>query len=300
METSVQTKVCIKCGEDKELEKFQIHRSSGNRRNVCHECQLLQKREYGRVNSDRIKEQRKKYRLENPEKVKERKRRYYQSNKEQILLKSKKYFEENKEHNLKQQKVYYEKNKDWLSETYKEYRLKNKERLKQYFKKYGEENKDKISEKRKKYYWKNREENIKKSLEYVKKNPEKVSKKKREWKRRDYLENPEKYILESLKRLKVLKEPQKPKWCNPLLIKRIYKKMIDLREEGYNVSVDHIIPLNGRVVCGLHIETNLRIIDMVENSSKGNRFKPCSDSELPLNELELDPSLLEDEVGELY
>ena len=234
METSVQTKVCIKCGEDKELEKFQIHRSSGNRRNVCHECQLLQKREYTRLNSDRIKEQRKKYRLENPEKVKERKRRYRELNPEKI----------------------------------KEYS--------------------------KKYYWENREENIKKSREYVLKNPEKVSKKKREWKRRDYLENPEKYILESLKRLKVLKEPQKPKWCNPLLIKRIYKKMIDLREEGYNVSVDHIIPLNGRVVCGLHIETNLRVIDLGDNKSKGNKFKTCSDSELPLNELELDPSLWED------
>ena len=71
-------------------------------------------------------------------------------------------------------------------------------------------------------------------------------------------------------------------------------KMIRLREEGYNVSVDHIIPLNGKEVWGLHIETNLRIIDLGENISKSNRFKSCSDSELPLNELELDSSLWED------
>ena len=70
--------------------------------------------------------------------------------------------------------------------------------------------------------------------------------------------------------------------------------MTRLREEDYNVSVDHIIPLNSKVVCGLHIETNLRIIDLEENKSKGNRFKPCSDSKLPPNELEIDPSLLED------
>ena len=38
METSVQTKVCIKCGEDKELENFQIHRSSGNRGNKFKTC----------------------------------------------------------------------------------------------------------------------------------------------------------------------------------------------------------------------------------------------------------------------
>ena len=92
METSVQTKVCIKCGEDKELEKFQIHRSSGNRRNVCHECQLFQKREYTRLNSDRIKEYQKKFRTENPEIVKERKRQYREQNPEKIKEYSKKYY----------------------------------------------------------------------------------------------------------------------------------------------------------------------------------------------------------------
>lgn len=48
-----------------------------------------------------------------------------------------------------------------------------------------------------------------------------------------------------------------------------------LRELDTNVKwhVDHIIPLNGRNVCGLHTWNNLQVIPAVVNLSKGNRVK---------------------------
>lgn len=40
---------------------------------------------------------------------------------------------------------------------------------------------------------------------------------------------------------------------------------------GSPYEVDHRYPLNGRQVCGLHIEQNLQVISKAENQRKGNR-----------------------------
>lgn len=56
-----------------------------------------------------------------------------------------------------------------------------------------------------------------------------------------------------------------PKWANLEEIKRIYSKC----PEGYHV--DHILPLNGELVSGLHVENNLQYLTAKQNLSKGNR-----------------------------
>lgn len=57
-----------------------------------------------------------------------------------------------------------------------------------------------------------------------------------------------------------------PSWANLEKITKIY----NLCPKGYHV--DHIIPLQGELVCGLHCEHNLQYLTAKENLSKGNRF----------------------------
>ena len=57
-----------------------------------------------------------------------------------------------------------------------------------------------------------------------------------------------------------------PPWANLQKIKEIY----DSCPEGYHV--DHIHPLNGKNICGLHVENNLQYLPAIENVKKSNKF----------------------------
>lgn len=58
-----------------------------------------------------------------------------------------------------------------------------------------------------------------------------------------------------------------PSWANLEAIKQIYCLAAE-----QNLTVDHIIPLRGKLVSGLHVENNLQLVPSSINSSKGNRY----------------------------
>jgi hypothetical protein len=68
------------------------------------------------------------------------------------------------------------------------------------------------------------------------------------------------------KKYQAAKLSRTPSWANLDIIKRIY----DCAEGDH---VDHIIPLQGDFVCGLHIESNLQYLSAYDNLVKSNNFK---------------------------
>lgn len=75
-----------------------------------------------------------------------------------------------------------------------------------------------------------------------------------------------------------------PVWADKKIMLQIYHTARRMRSRGYNVEVDHIVPLNNPRVCGLHVENNLRIIRRAENLYKSNHHWP----DMPNEQLELD------------
>jgi hypothetical protein len=66
-----------------------------------------------------------------------------------------------------------------------------------------------------------------------------------------------------------------PAWASPDKIAAIYKRAMEIeRETGKKHQVDHIVPLQSKIVCGLHCEANLQVLTASENASKKNYWWP--------------------------
>lgn len=65
-----------------------------------------------------------------------------------------------------------------------------------------------------------------------------------------------------------------PVWADLKKIEKVYEEsrmMTLMMDEPWHV--DHVIPLRGRRVSGLHVHTNLQLLPGVENVRKNNRYE---------------------------
>lgn len=64
-----------------------------------------------------------------------------------------------------------------------------------------------------------------------------------------------------------------PAWVDMNKIAAVYAECQTLRDQGLDMEVDHIVPLKGELVCGLHVHYNLQILTGEDNRRKSNNFE---------------------------
>ena len=145
-----------------------------------------------------------------------------------------------------------------------EYAQRNKERVAAYKADWAAKNRKELAEKRRAKYLENRSEVLRKTAEWKRANPAMVN-------------------ARSMKR-HAGKTCRTPAWLTDL-DKFVIQEIYDLAQmmtqmTGTPHEVDHILPLHGQTVSGLHVPWNLRVIPQSHNASKQNKVEDIVSSAL--------------------
>lgn len=149
--------------------------------------------------------------------------------------------------------------------------------------KYETKNRDKVNALKRKYYAKDKQKQRDRVKKWRKSNPEKVYLQYKNWSKKNpsikkeiflrWRDKNKAVVIANNRARDLLKKLRVPSWANLKDIQKIYR----LRDKWNKWSciewhVDHIIPLKGETVCGLHVANNLRVIPASQNLQKKNRF----------------------------
>ena len=238
------TKVCKRCGIVKTLDSFERNSQlKDGHGNVCRVCRSLLRRERYKTNREKELAVNRAWREANRDRMRELGKRWKQ---------------ENKEYYAAQQKAYNDTRRDLNSEYSKQWYQENKER--------------KLTLGRL-WYSNNKEYKDAQNRQWRKDNPDKA----RQIAKLYRMVNVDRArAFTSAYRAKKLQAT--PLWLDDSQIEEI----MDLHKAarmfqiytGIDYQVDHIVPLQGDIVCGLHVPWNLQLLSSFENQSKGNRYWP--------------------------
>lgn len=255
---------CIECNEEIGEAK------RGRAPLYCADCKLIRKRSQARETA-RINRQKdpqksrdagRRYRENNPEKVKQSNKNFYDAHKEEMRQRASDYRKENPEKVKLSTQRWREENADVFAEIKRIWRENNKEYLREKRKLQYEQNKEKENQQSRAYKDLHREEINSKRAQFLRENPE--------------------INRAAAGRYRSAKRRAIPAWANFEKILEIYREAVRLtKETGIPHHVDHIVPLQSKWVCGLHVETNLQILTKSENSSKSNRHWPDALKDVP-------------------
>lgn len=138
----------------------------------------------------------------------------------------------------------------------REYDKKNREKKKRYMKEYVAKNLPALQESRREYHKSNRGRILAYQKSWRENNPDKVAEAR--FSRRDNFQK------------------ANPSWLTDEMkaeIKAVYAHAKDCQcVTGEEYEVDHIVPIKGSDLCGLHVPWNLQVLPKDVNRAKSNRY----------------------------
>lgn len=151
------------------------------------------------------------------------------------------------------------------------WRLENPEKHSQSMRKWLENNRELHGTRVKRWQAANKDKVKADAKAWAKANPDKVAAKKKRW----IAKNPATYTELSVAGV-ARRAKRVPKWNTKddrWMMREAYK-LAKLRTEmfGFIWEVDHVIPLRGDIVSGLHVPTNLQVIPKSSNREKRNHY----------------------------
>lgn len=173
-------------------------------------------------------------------------------------------------------KDYYYSHKKEAAKQAAKWREANQERIKERRISYHLEKRDSINARSLDWYYKNKQYSSEKGKAYYEINKVRL----KEAGLKNYRENKQQYkdrmrlwriknphlINYYVRNYNLSKVNRTPHWANKLAINSFYRNCPD------GSSVDHIHPLNGKLISGFHVETNLQYMTRIKNSEKSNKF----------------------------
>ena len=184
------------------------------------------------------------------------KKRYYRDDKEKALQRSSKWYRENKQRQHENNKAWRARNPKAAKEHLRCSYQKNKATHQAYQQQYNRTNKHAIQAQRRQYYLEHKDTIRARQQEHHKENK--------------FLYN----MYSSQRRARKLSAT--PTWLSDEHYQQIlalYQQRQVLSEQlGVNFEVDHVVPLQYPLVCGLHVPWNLQLLTLEENRQKSNSF----------------------------